>query len=102
MIPLSKIHEIIYTYFQVDYMFVFQRTRKTNVIYTRQLFHYISRKVNGNKISFNVIGSYLDDISKPFNSSTVIYSCKKIEDYLSYDKGVQKDVKNILKIIKNG
>jgi chromosomal replication initiation ATPase DnaA len=102
MISLSIIHEIICTYFNVDYMFMFQRNRKKRVIYIRQMFHYIARKINGNKISFEEIGSYLGDISEPFDHCTVIYSCNKTEGYLSYDKGVQKDVKNILKLINNG
>lgn len=97
-ISLPIVHQEICDYFQVDYMYPFNRSKKKNVVYIRQLFHYISREVtNKNAVSFQCIGEYLSDITEPFNHATVINSCKKINGYLTYDKKVKKDVKEIIK-----
>lgn len=100
MTSLRLIHEKVCQYFDVDYLFPFQRSNKRKVIYIRQVFHYIARKkTNNNAITFNEIGSYLSDIVQPFNHATVMHSCKKIEGYLLYDKQLIKDIDNIEKML---
>lgn len=45
----------------------------------------------------------LEQIGEVFNRhySTVIYSLKMIDNYLSYDKKIQKDLEELLKLIEN-
>ena len=97
---LSIVHEKICAYFEVDYLVPFQRSTKRSIVYMRQLFHYIAKKVcNKRIISPSDIANYLNDILKPFDRTTVIYSCKKIEGYLTYDKQVMSDVKGVLELL---
>lgn len=97
---LSIVHEKICAYFQVDYLYPFKKTTEKGVVYVRQIFHYISKNIcNKNISTYKYIANYLGDIIKPLNHATVINSCKKIENYLTYDKQVQKDVDSILKMI---
>ena len=103
MIPLETIHEKVCKYFLIKPLFLFNRTRRVRVLYMRQIFHYLSKKMNGVRMSYVDIGSYLCDDEtlnlSPFDHATVMNSCKKIEGYLTYDKDVIKDVENIINLI---
>tara|TARA_R110000782_G_scaffold98275_2_gene183576 strand:- start:738 stop:1052 length:315 start_codon:yes stop_codon:yes gene_type:complete len=96
---LQLIHESIFCYFDVGYFDVLKRSTKRKVVYRRQLFHYLSRTLSNNRITYEEIGNYLGDIITPYDHSTVMYSERKITGYLSYDKVVIKDVDNLKNII---
>lgn len=99
-IYIPEVHQAVCTYFGVDYMFPFQRHRTLEHIYIRQVFQYLCRNISheGSQ-NLKKIGHYLSDISKPFNHSTVINNCKRIEGYLCYDKKVINDIKKIKEIL---
>lgn len=102
MIELSEVHEKVCNYFNVDYLFPFERSRKKEHVYVRQIFHYVARETTNKKmVTFEKIGNYLSDIIDPFNHATVLNSYIKIKGYLTYDKKVNEDVNNIIKSLNS-
>lgn len=100
MIPLNVIYENICLYFNVDKHYPLQRDRKVKRVYIRQMFHFTSRKVNGLMSPYDEIACHLkEDGITPFDHATVMNSCKKIENYISYDKSVLRDFINILNML---
>lgn len=96
MIALPIIHENVSKHFNIGLIEVFERTNKSEVVYPRQIFHYLSRTLNNpRRASFGYIGNYYSDVCKPYLHCAVMHSVKKIEGYLTYDSQVRKDVEAI-------
>lgn len=99
MIDLHKIHEAIQEHFKVDYMYLFNRPCTRRNSYIRQLFHYLSKTVNRNMVTYEQIGNYCGDITDPFAHSTVINSIRVIEDNIRVDKYVRNDLLELLELL---
>ena len=56
---------------------------------------YISRKIT--RLSTTQIGKYFGDKEH----GTVMHATKKIEDYISKDVKIKKDIENLIKEIQN-
>lgn len=100
MIDLPLIHTAVCQFFNIEKMDLFKKSRKTDIVYRRQLFYYLSRSLtNQRQITFEKIGNYYADVAGKKDHATVLYSCRKIEDYLSYDKQVRKDIEQLVYLI---
>ncbi|WP_299116887.1 helix-turn-helix domain-containing protein [uncultured Winogradskyella sp.] len=99
MTPLWLIHEKLVNYYNVDYLTPFKDSKKSESIYIRQLFHYLSRTLNKNHISLQSIGDYYSDVTgNKWSHATVMHSITKIEGYLQHDKTMIKEVNEIKKM----
>lgn len=88
MIPLIKIQKAIANYFKTDLDFMFQNSRKADVIYQRQLFYYFSWRFNKGDMSLNMIGNY----GLKRDHATVLHSYNKIIDLMPFDRKLREDV----------
>lgn len=99
-IDISIIHESVCEYFNIEKIELFNKSREIDVVYRRQLFHFLSKNLTNPRITtYAKIGKYYSDLVQKKDHATVMHSCKKIEGYLTYDKTVNKDLENIKKIV---
>ena len=72
------------------------KTRKRNIVMARQLSMYLAKNLTNQ--SLKVIGEYFGGR----DHSTVIHSCKAVQDLLESDQAFQGRVQDIEKKIKLG
>lgn len=100
LVPLHKIKDAVCEHFGVEDIYFLNGSSKESPLLLRQIFHYLSRELNKNFVTYKEIGSYYSDVSgRSYDHSTVINSHNKIENYLSYDKDLQTQLNQIKKII---
>jgi chromosomal replication initiation ATPase DnaA len=95
MTPLDIIYKTVTDFYGKEEGFIVKKDTNRERTYIRQLFHYISRSLNGYLISLSEIGSFNNN--DPFNHATVLYSVKKIQGLVEVDKYVRSEVLTILK-----
>ncbi len=71
------------------------KTRRRHIVTARHMYHYICHKIIG-------FTTYKTGFLTDLDHATVLNSCKQIDNWLSYDKKVQQDLKMILITINNG
>lgn len=101
MTSLGTIHGVICEYYDMEPLKVFECTMRAEVIYPRQCFHYLSRKMNPQyRVSLRTIGEYFSDVSGvKYAHSTVYHNSRKIEDYMQIYKDVRNDIDKLTTII---
>ena len=99
IVDLERVHKVVCYYFKVDNNLVFKRNGTRKDTYIKQIFQYISLKVATGKVGVSSIARYGSEQIKPYSHSTIIFSKKQIEGYLTFDKEVVEDVLNILDIL---
>lgn len=91
----DEIVNIILNYYGITSQELFSKTRVREIIEKRQICQYFLRYYT--KLSLDFIG----EITGKKHHTTVINSIKIITGLNSYDKAIQKQVKEIRQIIKN-
>ena len=88
----NKIISAVCEYFGITPETLQSKTRKHNIVYARQVAIYFKRRqgMTANAIA-NIIGLN--------NHTTILYSERIINNYLSYDRAVQEDIDNITQIL---
>jgi len=89
------IAEIVAKYFDLSLKELTMETRKRHIVYPRHIYHYICHKKKG-------FTTYKSAFVTNKDHATVLNSCKQVENWLSYDKVVKKEIKDIEGIIKKG
>jgi len=87
--------EIVADYYGLTMDEFTMNTRKRHIVHPRHMYHYICHKIKG-------FTTYKSASVTGKNHATVLNSCKQIEDWLTYDRAMQSDLKNLLKIIDRG
>lgn len=78
-VELSTIHRIVCSFYSVRRAYIFKKSRDRNVVQKRQIFHYLARVVNNDKISLNVIGRYYSNVTgNSWDHATVLHSFKEV------------------------
>jgi hypothetical protein len=70
------------------------RVKKHHIVHTRHIYHYICHKVMGYSTYKTAIKSERDHV-------TVLHSCRQIENWMSYDDEVKRDVEIISDMVKD-
>jgi len=94
---LKIIHLSVCEFFNIDKADLFKISRKNEIVFPRQFFHYLSRNLI-EKITNREIAEYFsEENDRIFRPDSIIYSCKVINDYLSYDLKIQ-EMETLLKL----
>ena len=94
---LKIIHLSVCEFFDIDKSDLFKISRKNEIVLPRQFFHYLCRNVI-EKITNREIAEYFsEENDRIFRPDSIIYSCKVINDYLSYDLKIQ-EMETLLKL----
>lgn len=83
----NKIISVVCDYYGVTQKEIISKSRKRNIVNARQVLSYLLRK---NKLTYHYIGKLLSR-----NHSTIVQSCKVIEDLLQVDRNMVNDIKKI-------
>ncbi len=95
-ITLDFIQKVVAEHFDVTQEEMRDKTRKRNIVMARQLSMYLAKNLTNQ--SLKVIGEYFGGR----DHSTVIHSCKAVQDLLESDQAFQGRVQDIEKKIKLG
>ena len=93
MKQLEIIKRTILKYYGLPYDYIDTKLRYRDIISKKYLIAYFMREKTNKSLA--EIGRYLN-----INHATVLYAHRQITNYLSYDKDLQKEVKEINKLIK--
>lgn len=98
-IEIKKVLDAVCEYHLLEPSTIFKDSRKSDLVNIRQQFHYLAYK-HTNK-SYESIGKISKQYrGKPHDHATVRSSMKRIEDLLTCDKAVQRDIAGIFDILK--
>ena len=93
---LKIIHLSVCEFFNIDKADLFKISRKNEIVFPRQFFHYLSRNLI-EKITNREIAEYFsEENDRIFRPDSIIYSCKVIKNYLSYDLKIQETEKLLM------
>ena len=95
-LKLYDVSDIVCKYYNVKESEIFIKTRKREILWKRQLFHYLARKYT--IYSYESIGNYNDNCK--LDHSTIMHSCKTISNLIDVDKYLHKEVMQLEMIIK--
>jgi chromosomal replication initiator protein len=95
-ITLDYIQRIVADHFEVPEDMLKDKTRKREVVMARQISMYLAKSLTNQ--SLKVIGDYFGGR----DHSTVIYSCRAVQDLLDTDEEFQEQLQDIEKKIKLG
>lgn len=86
--PFHIILKVVSEYFFFEPIEIFDKSRKTNIIFARQWFHYLSRTLNpAYRVSSEDIGAYYSDVTGyKIDHATVLNSVKRIKGYIEIYK----------------
>lgn len=87
---MEEITKIVCQYYGIYYKHVFRESRIRIYVKARQLSMYLIRKSNEN-ISLHNIGDFFDK-----DHSTVVHSCKTVENDMDTNEKYRKDVEFML------
>ncbi len=96
MIPLEKIHKEVVNYFHIQENQIFKKTRVRHIVDARQIFHYLSRKHNGKRMSLQTIAEYGSFTN---SHSTVLNSIKTVNNLMQTEKQFKANVLKIEEIL---
>ena len=101
-VGLQIIHNAISSYFNIDKIELFSRTRKTSVSIPRQWFFYLARDLNPQVlVPLDYIGKHYSDVTgKPYNHATVLHAYKTIKGNVEVMKSYAKIKQDLLFEIK--
>lgn len=94
-ITVDEIKEKVGTYYNIKPEVMISKSRKQNIAMARQMAIYISRKYTN--LSLKEIGTEFGGR----DHSTVLHSCRAIQDYIDTDKKVQEEFENLEMIFAN-
>lgn len=96
MIPLNVIHKAVCSFYYLDDKELFIKTRKREIVEPRQIFHYLSRKLNKNLLSTNTIGRYYyKETGVKWDHCSVLHSTNVVSDLIETDRTFKERVKLI-------
>jgi len=87
---LLKAQLAVSEHFDIPVSVLFKKNRNRGVVYARHLFHYLGHRYL--KIPSNYVGDHSGR-----DHSTVLHSCRQIDDWGTYDKNVIEDLKELKK-----
>ncbi len=93
-ITIKHIQKVVCDYYNVNLEAIQSKNRKREIVQTRQIAMYFSKKFT--KFSLSTIGAEIGGK----NHATVLYADKVIKDQLSYDKNLQSQIEDIEKRIE--
>jgi chromosomal replication initiation ATPase DnaA len=93
VLKLDKIMDICCAYYNQDKDSVLGTRRLTELINPRHMFCYLAK--NNTRLNDKEIGKYINR-----DRTTVINAVKNITNWLTSDKGTQRDYNQIIKLIK--
>ena len=91
---LENLKKVFCEYFEINSMFLKNKSQKQVEIYHRQLYHYMAYELKYG--SYQDIGSFCNN-----NHATIMNSHSRIDGYLSYDKNVKNDLDNLMGKVKH-
>ncbi len=91
---IQDIKEIVSDHYQVTIDMIESKSRKHEIALARQMSMYLSKKFTRN--SLKAIGSEFGGR----DHSTVLHSCTAIDNYLFFDKKVQRDFEKLYNVCK--
>lgn len=92
-LTMQEITKVVCSYFNVDPTLVSGRSRKRDVVLARQLTMYLSKEHTNTSLS--MIGREMGGR----DHSTVIYSCKAINDAMDTDPRVRRQVEEVKELL---
>lgn len=92
------INEVISEYFNIGINDIWKKSRKTEIVYPRQLIHFFIKEFTN--MTITDIGAHSEIYGSVKDHSTVIHSCKSIRDYNEVDRDKQHEIKKIRFILK--
>ena len=93
-ISVESIKNNVAKFYNIEIDLIESKSRKQDIALARHMSIYLSKMLTNN--SLKIIGSYFGDR----DHSTVLHSCKALENYLQTDKKVKDDYEQLNKIIK--
>lgn len=97
MTPLWQIHQNIVSYYDTNYLMPFMAKRTSDHIHLRQLFQYLSKRLNGRVVSYETIGKYYSDVTgNSWSHATVINAEKKVQNYIETERSYRVEILEIL------
>ena len=92
MVSLYDIHKVVAEFHEVEMDFVFQESRKKDVVELRQIFHYLAKELNP-MMSYATIGAY----GLPRDHATVMFSHRNIKNLMEVELPMRNKVETIHK-----
>ena len=93
-IPIEKILNEVSKYYNIKTQNIISKKRNKSTVKARQILFFLCKKLTKNSLS--EIGT----ISGGFNNTTVLYSYKKILEIIKKKTHINKEIKQLIKIIK--
>lgn len=90
---VSAIAKMVCGYYGQNVDDLKKRFKKHSIIQARHMYHYICHKIMG-------YSTYKTAIKSQRDHATVLNSCKQIENWMSYDDEVKRDVKIISELVQ--
>ncbi len=94
-ISIPYIIQVVSNYFDLDKIDLQTKSRKREIVQARQLAMYFSKKLT--KSSLSTIGAEIGGK----NHSTVVHSCKTVDDLYQHDKIFKGYIEDIMKKLKS-
>lgn len=93
-ITIEGIEEVVCRHFKIDAKSIQTRSRKREIVQTRQIIMFLSKKYTDHSLSHigNVVGKR--------DHATVLHSCKIVQDLIDYDKNIRSSLLEIEREIK--
>lgn len=95
-IKLMRIMSAVTYFYEVDKDSIRRKGRKGNLVKCRHIFYYFARKYTRHSLADIGIWS---SIGWTADHSTVLHGCRKVEEFLTWDKAYIKEIKKINELI---
>jgi chromosomal replication initiation ATPase DnaA len=97
LINYDLVEVCVCEYFKITKETLFKRTRRSNIVYPRQVYTYLCKKLLPKHLATHeLIGERLNQ-----DRTSVIHSITKIENMISIYIFVDKDIRELTKLIKD-
>jgi len=98
---LKLISHVVSSDHSINEKTMFNRTRKSEVVKARQVFHYLARRLNTKSVSLSEIGRF-GRIYKQWDHCSVLHSIKSVENqmdiYPAYKKNIDEIIEKIMEM----
>lgn len=89
---LNLIADVVCDYFKIDILTMLEKTRKRDIIVTRQFFQFLSRELNPEYVvsGFDIGNFYSKNLGFSYDHATVLHSYNVISGLIEVDKNYKK------------